>query len=315
VAKNDSYECSATWRRAACTPPPPPPTAQQLECWGDIAKVCAQNNTKYAANQSECLHCAEQHAGCAMQPIAPGSNKSHMVCPLSPDYPPKSNWKCPKACGIPHPILLNNTDPENHTKIHHNETMCEYTWFQAACKAMLPPKPPPKPKPPAAYKPKIAGPAHCIITVGVRDKPFDPTDHTIKPLNGRATFDSVITGTEMLFDASTRASRRMRHNEDDFLEIYQQLFTTQGDVPGKPPATVPIYAKTFALVNGSEVSPSGSGPGREVRGRHYCSAVDCVCLLVCSGQSGLIQPVIAYRTIPRSITSTSTPSAKRGIRA
>jgi hypothetical protein len=55
----------------------------------------------------------------------------------------------------------------------------------------------------------------------------------------------------------------MRHNEDDFLEIYEQLFTTQGDVPGSPPATVPIYASTFKLVNGSEISPSGGGPGRE----------------------------------------------------
>ena len=43
----------------------------------------------------------------------------------------------------------------------------------------------------------------------------------------------------------------MRHNEDDFLEIYEQLFTTQGDVPGKPPAQVPIYASTLKLVNGS----------------------------------------------------------------
>jgi hypothetical protein len=198
-----------------------------------------------------------------LKPGAKPGAKPTLVCPTSPNYPPASSWPCPKACGVPHPILLNNSDPENKTKIHHNESMCESLWFTAACKAMLPPappKPPPKPKP---YTPEIAGPAHCIITVGVSDKPFDPTDDTVKPVDGRATFDSVLTGTEMLFDASTRASRRMRHNEDDFLEIYEQLFTVQGDVPGKPPAIVPIYGSTFLLVNGSESSPSGSGPGRE----------------------------------------------------
>ena len=265
IPANKTYGCSTQWRTLACTPPPPPPPPQEIECWTDIAKICAQNNTKYAANQTECVRCAQQHAGCTMQ-LKPGAKpgaKPTLVCPTSPNYPPASSWPCPKACGVPHPILLNNSDPENKTKIHHNETMCESLWFTAACKAMLPPappKPPPKPKP---YTPEIAGPAHCIITVGVSDKPFDPTDDTVKPVDGRATFDSVLTGTEMLFDASTRASRRMRHNEDDFLEIYEQLFTVQGDVPGKPPAIVPIYGSTFLLVNGSESSPSGSGPGRE----------------------------------------------------
>ena len=56
------------------------------------------------------------------------------------------------------------------------------------------------------------------------------------PIEG-GTFDSIKDGTEILFDASTRASRRVRHNEDDFLEIWAQL-QAQGKVPGKPPALV-----------------------------------------------------------------------------
>lgn len=82
-------------------------------------------------------------------------------------------------------------------------------------------------------------------------------------VSGRATFDSTVTGTEMLFDANTRASRRMRHNEDDFLEVYEQLFTEQGaTVPGKPPAAVPIYGSFFPNVNASDTGSSGGGPGR-----------------------------------------------------
>ena len=293
VKTTTGYNCSAKWRTAACTPPPPPPPAQELvtrhgiarvwaaffeecqqyprcgqECWADIAKLCAQNRSAghlYAPNQTECLKCAQAHAGCSMQPLTPGSSKMKISCPPSPNYPPAGSWPCPRSCGVPHTIVINNTDPDPEAppKIHHNETTCQEPWFATACRAMLPPpppRPPPKPKP---YKPVLAGPAHCIITVGVKAKPFDHQDHTIVPLAGRNTFDSVSTGTEMLFDASTRASHRMRHNEDDFLEIYEQLFTTQGDVPGKPPAQVPIYASTFKLVNGSESSPSGSGPGRQ----------------------------------------------------
>ena len=59
-----------------------------------------------------------------------------------------------------------------------------------------------------------------MIRVGVKANPFDPGDLAIVPLAGRPTFDSQVTGTEMLFDASTRASHRMRHGEDDFLEVY-----------------------------------------------------------------------------------------------
>ena len=55
----------------------------------------------------------------------------------------------------------------------------------------------------------------------------------------------------------------MRHNEDDFLEVYEQLFTQQGaKVQGKPPAKVPIYGWFFPNLNGSDSGSSGTGPGR-----------------------------------------------------
>ena len=118
---------------AAIMPPGAPPTAQELECYRDIAKICAQNNrsTKYPPNQTECVQCADQHAGCTMQPLKPGSNVSHLVCPLSPDFPPHAGWLCPKACGIPYATYINNTDPNNVTRLHHNETECESAWFFA----------------------------------------------------------------------------------------------------------------------------------------------------------------------------------------
>ena len=63
----------------------------------------------------------------------------------------------------------------------------------------------------------------------------------------------------MLFDVNTRATQRMRHNQDDFEEVVAQL-KAQGSVPGRPPTIVPIYSDTFP--NGSDSGPSGSGPPR-----------------------------------------------------
>ena len=133
----------------ATMPKPPPPPAQELKCWAAISQICAQNNTKYAPNQTECLQCAEQHAGCEMQPVPPGSNLSKLVCPISPDFPPRAGWACPEACGTPHATYINNTNKTKGAPPHvrHNETTCESTWFAAACRAMEPPRPPPRPIP------------------------------------------------------------------------------------------------------------------------------------------------------------------------
>eukprot|EP00041_Stephanoeca_diplocostata_P031268 m.970562 g.970562 ORF g.970562 m.970562 type:complete len:184 (+) comp23924_c0_seq15:418-969(+) len=137
---------------------------------------------------------------------------------------------CPKECTVPGP---------------KNTTICEKAWLQAGCKSMIPPKPPPPPSPPKPYKPTIVGPAHCTITVGVKAKPFDQEDTEILPVHA-PVFDSISTGLNPLFDASTRASRRMRQNQADFNEVWAQL-TAQGKVPGSPPKLIPIYGGSALL--------------------------------------------------------------------
>jgi len=104
---------------------------------------------------------------------------------------------------------------------------CQGVWFEQACHRMEPPSPPKPPKPPPG--PKVIGPADCQIEVGVKESPFDPHNDTVVPIDG-AVFDQT-TGLEMLFDVNTRATRRMRHNADDFFEVFEQL-EKQGVIPG-----------------------------------------------------------------------------------
>lgn len=147
-------------------------------------------------------------------------------------------------------------------------TRCQGAWFELACHKMAPPRPPSPPRP---IKPVVVGSAHCSIEVGVKSRPFDPSNDTIQPIQN-AVFDSEVTGTEMLFDVSTRSSLRMRHNADDFFEVLQQL-EDQGEVHGQPPRHTPIYASTFP--NGTDTSPSGTGPARdgyEIKQREFVSS-------------------------------------------
>ena len=122
---------------------------------------------------------------------------------------------------------------------------------------------------------------------GVREDPFDASNTKVVPLNGNPIFDSVKTGTEMLFDVNTRATRRMRHNADDFFEVTAQL-VAQGNVPGKPPSLVPIYASTFP--NGSDTGPSGSGPARNGYAEAQRQFVNSMCSMdnscLCDNPSG-----------------------------
>lgn len=113
----------------------------------------------------------------------PKTNRTAMQCPMS---------SCPKECGIIQTISAPNP---NKTKgapvtIRKNITVCEFAWFSGACAAM---RPPPPPKPPikkittcragtamvGGVCVPVIGPGHCVITVGVKAKPFDPTDHTV----------------------------------------------------------------------------------------------------------------------------------------
>eukprot|EP00039_Didymoeca_costata_P021098 m.343405 g.343405 ORF g.343405 m.343405 type:complete len:1268 (+) comp22801_c0_seq1:126-3929(+) len=267
-----------TWKIScdAIAPPPPPPP-NETSCIIDLREKCPG-----ITNMTLCMECVEKvpcpspcvdiHGNCTATWLK-------AACTPPPPPPPPQELQCwdivaqhcaqnttgghhyinnmtkcikcsvalkpcPKECSIPGP---------------KNTTVCETAWLEAGCKEMVPPRPPPPPRPPAPYKPKLIGPAHCVITVGVKSDAFNPSDKTIAALKN-GVYDSVETGTEILFDASTRASRRVRHNEDDFLEIFAQL-TAQGKVPGKPPSLVPIYAGTFPSNNDS--TSSGSGPARE----------------------------------------------------
>lgn len=217
-------------------PPPPPPN--ETKCELDIRAKC--NND----NKTACMACAAKlpcpqpcidvHGNCTATWIS-------AACTPPPPPPPPQELECiatiEKACAqnhsAGHPYAKNQsmclkcaaaiTPPCPKTCTMpgpKNTTVCEKAWISKGCTSMIPPvppRPPPPPKPPVAI-----GPAHCIITVGVLENPFDPTSSAVVPITG-GVFDSVETGTEILFDASTRASRRVRHNEDDFLEIWAQV--------------------------------------------------------------------------------------------
>ena len=223
------YECASKSMLQACVPPP---TVQELQCEAVVKAKCAQNRTgghSYAANYTKCLACMK-------------------VLP------------CPAAC--------------HDTPIGK----CQPAWFEKGCKGLEPPRPPKPTKPGCANGfaghgfggpcAPVLGPAHCQIQVGVREHPFATKladgvpvyEGEVIPVPGRSLFDSIETGTEMLFDVNTRATRRMRHNQDDFEEVVAQL-KAQGPVPGKPPSIVPIYSTTFPF-NGSDTSSSGTGPAR-----------------------------------------------------
>ena len=135
-------------------------------------------------------------------------------------------------------------------------TRCQGAWFETGCHRLAPPV---QPKPVHPLPRPLLGPAHCQIQVGVKQHPFDPTSDEVVAIDG-GLFDSVTTGTEMVFDANTRGTKRMRHNADDFFDVMQQL-KEQGPVAGRPPSIVPIYAATFP--NGSDSGPSGTGPARD----------------------------------------------------
>jgi hypothetical protein len=80
---------------------------------------------------------------------------------------------------------------------------------------------------------------------GVKQDPFDKAaDPVIVPLDGGPAFDSRKNDTQVYFDASTRSSRRVRHQTADLQEILAS-FEAQGDVPGKPLNTTPLFAMTY----------------------------------------------------------------------
>ena len=223
-----SGNCTGTpYASYACKVPPPPPTPQQLACEAVVVKACAQNTTRghppYARNGTKCTACYK----------ALGTSTT----------PPT----CPAACTV-----------VTHTgKL--NKTTCETGWMSDGCRSMLPPVPPRPPPKPIPFKPDLIGTSACVLTVGARAAPFDPSNHAVVPLPNVLPFDAATMGAvtvakgllpqtfglEMIFDASTRASRRMRRNQDDFNEIWSQL-QRQGKV-GATTVTAPLAVATPEL--------------------------------------------------------------------
>lgn len=85
--------------------------------------------------------------------------------------------------------------------------------------------------------------------VGVAADPFDksPGPRKIVELAGRGgggVFDSRNNDTQIYFDASIRASRRVQHVLSDFDSILASLERLP-PVPGKPLNTTPLFSMTF----------------------------------------------------------------------
>jgi hypothetical protein len=260
-----------SWQISCNAYGPAPALPNETECAIEVGKVCLSSNL------TQCRRCVEKLVNTS---ACPGACQERGECELkwattgcAPPPPPPTpqelacyavaEHKCAQNRSGVHAYAANYTEcrdcmealspcPDQCMK----GTRCQPAWFETACHRLVPPvhsKPhPPPPRP-------LLGPAHCQIQVGVKKNPFNRSDHEVVPIDG-ALFDSVETGTEMVFDANTRGTRRMRHNADDFFEVYEQL-KAQGPVPGKPPSIVPIYSSTFP--NGSDSGPSGDGPARD----------------------------------------------------
>lgn len=76
------------------------------------------------------------------------------------------------------------------------------------------------------------------LTLGLKDS----TTGKMKPLG---VFPSNNTPLQILTDASTRASGRVRPRAADFWELYKKLKVLESGLPGKPPTHIPIFASTF----------------------------------------------------------------------
>jgi hypothetical protein len=75
------------------------------------------------------------------------------------------------------------------------------------------------------------------------------------------TFPSMNAPLQILMDASTRASRRVRARAADFWELHDNLTAMEPKLVGKPPTEIPIFASTFnRLMPGGGTGPvNGSG--------------------------------------------------------
>jgi hypothetical protein len=91
------------------------------------------------------------------------------------------------------------------------------------------------------------------ITLGLREP-----DASITTLG---VFPSMNAPLQILMDASTRATRRVRARATDFWELHGNLSALKPKLVGKPPTEVPIFATTFnRLMPGGGTGPAnGTG--------------------------------------------------------
>jgi hypothetical protein len=108
------------------------------------------------------------------------------------------------------------------------------------------------------------------VAVGVRTDPFDhtggdgsldggvsgPPSPTIVPVRG-AVFDMRQNDSQMVVDASTRASRRVRHSGADFVEIMASLDAQTPQIHGKPLDVLGLWASTFGGGHFNMDTPAG----------------------------------------------------------
>jgi hypothetical protein len=94
------------------------------------------------------------------------------------------------------------------------------------------------------------------VVFGIKDKPFDRSDDKIIALD---TFNAAELDSQIVWDASVRMSRRVRHSGDDFYGIMDSL-REQGPVHGQPLSQIPVFAGSFTAdpTNGG---PTGGGCG------------------------------------------------------
>jgi hypothetical protein len=85
------------------------------------------------------------------------------------------------------------------------------------------------------------------VVFGIKDKPFDRSDKKIIALD---SFNASNWDSQIVWDASVRMSRRVRHSGDDFYDIIDSL-RQQGPVHGQPLSQV-IIERCISLCSRSQ---------------------------------------------------------------
>lgn len=79
------------------------------------------------------------------------------------------------------------------------------------------------------------------MVFGIKDKPFDRSDDKIIALD---SFNATESDSQIVWDASVRMTRRVRHSAEDFYGIMDSM-REQGPVHGQPLSQIPVFAGSF----------------------------------------------------------------------